>query len=73
MKVSIQRVNDDPANTMLEVYYDNNSRPICHIWEEDFVELLTDKQFHLFEKGQFKFEVNKIALMDKSKHWSEFR
>ena len=68
MKVEIQTISNDPANSMLEVYYDNN-RPICKIWEEDFVELLTDKQIQLLEKGKIRFDVNRMELLVKSKNW----
>lgn len=68
MKVEIQRINNDPANSMLEVYYDNN-RPICKIWEEDFIELLTDKQVQLLENGKIRFDVNRMELLVKSKKW----
>lgn len=69
MKVEIQRINNDPANSMLEVYYDNNNRPICKIWEEDFIELLTDKQVQLLENGKIRFDVNRMQLLEKSKKW----
>ena len=68
MKVEIQRINNNPTNSMLEVYYDNN-RPICKIWEEDFIELLTDRQVELLEKGKIRFEVNRMELLVKSKNW----
>lgn len=68
MKVEIQRINNNPANSMLEVYYDNN-RPICKIWEEDFIELLTDKQVQLLENGKIRFDVNRMELLVKSKQW----
>jgi len=66
MKVVVQYNSPDFAFDMLDVYTDG-LRPICRIWEEDFCELLTDKQIEKFQNGQYKFDVNKIQLLDKAK------
>lgn len=68
MKVEIQRLSNDPANTMLEVY-SNGIRPICKIWEEDFIEILSERQFKLLEKGEHTFNVSHEQLFMKSKVW----
>lgn len=68
MKVEIQRLSTDPANTMLEVY-SNNTRPVCKIWEEDFVEILSKRQVKMLEKGEHKFNVSHEQLFMKSKVW----
>ncbi len=68
MKVQIQRASDNPANTMLEVYTDN-TRPLCKIWEEDFAEILSDRQVDMLEAGKHIFNVNRAELNEKSKVW----
>ena len=68
MKVEIQRVSNDPANTMLEVY-SNGIRPICKIWEEDFAEILSERQLKMLENGVVKFSVSHEQLFMKSKQW----
>ena len=69
MKVEIQRLSTDQANTMLEVYSNNNLRPVCKIWEEDFAEILSERQLKLLENGEHKFSVSHEQLFMKSKEW----
>lgn len=68
MKVEIQRLSTDPANTILEVF-SNNTRPVCKIWEEDFAEILSERQLKMLERGEHKFNVSHEQLFMKSKVW----
>ena len=68
MKIEIQQVSNNPANTILEVYSDN-TRPIWRIWEEDFIEMLTSNQLKAFENGDFKFNVTRQELFNNCKEW----
>lgn len=69
LHVEIQRMSTDPANTMLEVYIVDENLPICTIWEEDFVELLTDRQYKLMEKGAYRFYMFREPLLDSCIRW----
>ena len=69
VKIEIQKLNSNPADTMLECYEHKEHRPLCKIYEEDFVELLTDNQLSNFEKGKIRFDVNRMELLVKSKQW----
>lgn len=69
LHVEIQRASTDPSNTMLEVYIVDETLPICTIWEEDFVELLTDRQYKLMEKGANRFYMFRDPLVNACKHW----
>lgn len=66
MEIEINRTSDNPANTMLEVYA-HNTRPFCKIYEEDFIELLSDNQIKKLENGETKFNVNKQHLIARCK------
>ncbi len=68
MKVEIQRASINPANTMLEVY-SNGVRPICKILEEDFAEILSERQLKMMEKGETKFSVSHELLFMNCKEW----
>lgn len=66
MKVEINRTSTNPANTMLEVYA-HNTRPFCKIYEEDFMELLSDNQINQLENGKIEFDINKQHLIARCK------
>lgn len=67
MLIEVQRSSSDPSNTMLEIT--QQYKVIGKIYEEDFVELLTDKQLELLEKGKYRFNIDKNKLIDASKQW----
>lgn len=69
MKVEIQKLNNNPANTIMNVYDINGLRPICDMYEEDFIEILSDKQLSAFMNGEFRFNINKDTLFEKSRKW----
>lgn len=66
MKIEIQQITNDPANSLLHVYA-GSTRPICSIYEEDFSELLTQKQLEKFVDGGSEFDVSKFNLLQKAK------
>lgn len=66
MKIEIESTSNNPANTLMHVY-DGNTRPLCSIYEEDFAEVLTERQLVKFENGENKFDVNKSELLNKAK------
>jgi len=68
MKIYIQKVSNNPSNTLLEVYA-QNTRPVCKIYEEDFIEGLTDKQIEQLENGKYEFNVDGKFLFDRCKTW----
>lgn len=44
------------------------TRPICSIWEDDFLNLLSEKEYEkATEGGKIYFEVNKIELFNNCK------
>lgn len=68
MKVEIVKISASPSDTLLDVYT-HNTRPLCRIYEEDFTELLSDKNIELMYSGQTVFTVNSNDLFTKSKTW----
>lgn len=69
IRFTIQKTSDDPANSLCELYGEKRNLPFCKIYEDDFCETLTEKQFSQFKKGQNKFIVSENLLIDRSKKW----
>lgn len=67
--IEIHNNSTNPFSGVLQCYEKNNNNPICSIWEDDFAEILTERQFKLFEKGAYTFRVGVNELMDNSKKW----
>lgn len=67
MKVTVQQHSPDPANTLLDVYKDGENRPCCTIYEEDFIELLSDSEYERFTEEKIEFNVNATQLFVKCK------
>lgn len=67
MKVEIYNNSTDPANSILHCHELKSLRAFCSIYEEDFIELLTDDQYKLLEKGRTIFNIDKQELLMKSK------
>lgn len=50
--------------------YATNTRPVAFIYEEDFINnVLTDRQYRLFEDGAISFNVPESKLFSSSKQW----
>ncbi len=70
MKITIEQISSNPAITMMAAYTPGRTRPIAHIYEEDFInQVLTDRQFSMLEKGAITFNVPESSLFDASKRW----
>lgn len=69
MRVEIRYTDDNPANGMLCVY-DGGLRPICRIWDEDFAEILSEREYKRFEVSVLRnpfYTVKKSELFEKAK------
>jgi len=66
--------NGSGLNTKLDVYLSYNpqrklfeNRPFCCIEEDDFFDILPDKEVDKAIEGKTQFNVNKAQLFDKAK------
>jgi hypothetical protein len=61
MKVQIERVSNDPTNDTLHVY-NNDTRPLMAIWEDDLLGIMTEAQVKQWENGKHEFNLNSFEL-----------
>lgn len=65
--------NGSGVNTNLDVYLSYNEsrklfelKPYCRIDEDDFAQILTERQVRNFNEGIIHFRVNKTELQEKA-------
>ena len=72
MLVEIHNNSASDTLTVYKIYHKpcmlSEIRPLCSIYEDDFFELLPEREFNnATDKGKIHFEVNKAQLLDKAK------
>lgn len=74
MKIQINSLdNGSGCYPMLEIYritdkFNNTeTRPIAKIWEDDFCELLTDRQIDKLYEGKINWNIDKAKLTERVK------
>ena len=68
MRIEAQHTGSDPASGMLEIYATTgHNRPFCYIEEDDFMEILTERQLKMWLNGVYVLNVPQKELEDKCK------
>ena len=68
MRIEAQHTGSDPASGMIEIYATTGANlPFCYIEEDDFMEILTERQLKMWLNGVYVLNVPQKELEDKCK------